>query len=228
MKHTSHSVIKSYLRNTTNNTFLHIILLLLEHIPLIITSMNAPLKLKYFFSNDITTPLHNVYTHPLLTFFPFRCPNPNITSPLTLTLFILLSFFLLFYHIFISIRAASFQFIFTNFYDLVYFRYGSFYPISIYFTLIFSTNEHSHYVVITIDYNASDNSSILKAYLNGELVKTTTAKGVNYSGAIPMTIGGSGSSSNHQYFTGSIDEIIAYSRVLTIDEIKANMANKLN
>ena len=23
--------------------------------------MNAPLKLKYFFSNDITTPLHNVY-----------------------------------------------------------------------------------------------------------------------------------------------------------------------
>ena len=150
MKHNAHSVIKSYLRHTSNQTFLHIILLLLEHIPLIITSMNAPLKLKYFFSNDITTPLHNSYYHPILNFFPFRCPNPSITSISTLTFFILLSFFLVFYHLFISIHTSPFQFIFTNFYDLLYFRYGSFYPISIYFTLIFSTNDHSHYVPITI------------------------------------------------------------------------------
>ena len=148
MKQNAHSTIKSYLRHTSNHTFLHIVLLLLEHIPLIITSMNAPLKLKYYFSHDDTA--HSKYHHTVLNFFPFRCPVPDITSVSTLTLFILLSFFLVFYHVFISIRSFPFQFIFANFYDLLYFRYGSFYPISVYCTLIFSTHVHSQYVLITI------------------------------------------------------------------------------
>lgn len=66
----------------------------------------------------------------------------------------------------------------------------------------------------------------LKLYVDGNLVKSTTASGTMSSSSGPLRIGGN--SIRGEYFLGRIDDIRVYDRALSQAEIRTHMATPVN
>jgi hypothetical protein len=71
----------------------------------------------------------------------------------------------------------------------------------------------------------SYDGSLLRFYLNGEVVAETEASGAIYNGVNPLLIGGNDEPDS--WFPGRIDEVRIYDRALTAGEIQMDMATPI-
>jgi Ca2+-binding RTX toxin-like protein len=81
-----------------------------------------------------------------------------------------------------------------------------------------------HHVTVTVD---RDNPSGGQWYLNGNLVGTfnPTGRQGSLDNSMPLTMGKRSDSSNPGYFTGSLDEVMLFDKVLSTAEVKAIYQN---
>ena len=143
----SEKVTLMYLNETFSSPLLHTILLIIEYYPLILfTSTIGYIFCDYSFDN--TNSANN--THKTLKFLLFVLSDKGFPNIFNLSLFIVIAILSLIYYPLIAFslrRSHVFKRIICNIYDLLYFRYFSFYVI-IYFVNIIHNNNNSIAVCI--------------------------------------------------------------------------------
>lgn len=126
-----------YLNYTLSQKYLHIFLLLFEYYPITISVVNCSIKILGY---DL--PTNTIINSPasLNCLFPFRVISNGLSNKINLMLFTCVTSLLLLYYPLMIINNKIVNSIFGNLYDLFFFRYGSFFIISIYLNIMINNN----------------------------------------------------------------------------------------